>query len=201
MTSAPPDGETERELWRRRSNGETWQAIGWLPPVTGHPRSGEISPDDLEEALGDLLVPAHAMPGICPWPDTKAADHAIAAGQLAVIDDDRLARVVITPDARDAVIRPPNWSSARFDPANELRKTALRARQHAVLAPFAVCLWADNGHYTMAAVMRPDPEPRKRDVVITLWSQVRDAVRAADQAERERARAEYAAGRDPYDTP
>jgi hypothetical protein len=201
MTAPTPDGETERELWCRHADGETWQAIGWFPPVTGHPRSGEISPDDLEKALGNLLIPAHAVPGICPWPGTVAADRAIAAGQLVVIDDDRLARVVITPDARDAVTRPPNWGSARFDPAAELRKTALRARRHAVLTRFAVCLWAEHGHYTMTAVMDPEPGPGKRDVVITLWSQVRDAAMAADQAERAWARTEYAAGRDPYDTP
>jgi hypothetical protein len=202
MPPTQPDPETQRELWMRRGRGETWQAIGWLPPVTGHPRSGEISPDDLEDALHDLLVPEHAVAGICPWPDPPAADRGVAAGELTVIDEDDLARVLITADARDALTCPPAWDSSRFDPDLTLRATARRARQYAVLVPFAVCLWADNYRYTMTAVMRPDPgTSRKRDVVITLWSQVRDAARAADKAEREWAAAEYAAGRDPYPTP
>ena len=117
-----------------------------------------------------------------------------AAGWLQV--------VLITADARAALTRPPAWGSSRVDTDLTLRVAALRARQYAVLVPFAVCLWADNHNYAMAAVMRLDPgTSRKRYVVITLWSQVRDAALAADKAEGEWAAAESAAGRDPYDTP
>lgn len=149
-------------------------------------------------------MPDEAVPGICPWPDPEAVDRAIRDGELVVADEDDLARVVITSEARDALARPPAWRTPlEFNAAAELGKTARHDGRLAVLASqFAVCLWGeDNFHYTMTAVMRPSDEPGRKDIVITLWSQVRDAAIAAGREARDRAQAEYDAGRDPFPGP
>jgi hypothetical protein len=192
-------GEEQRALWGRHVCGESWKDIRWFPAVEGHPRSGEVDPDGLQEVLCALHVPRHAVAGVCPWPGEHMIDRAIRDGHLAILSDDDLFRVVITPQAKDALARPPAWPDARFNPGRELAAEARRACQYATLVPFAAYLRAEFGNITALAMMHP--REQGRDIVLTLWSQVRRAALAAGKAERAWVQAEYDAGRDPFPGP
>lgn len=195
----PATSAEEAELWMRYARGSSWAELGWLPPVAGHPRSGEVDPDALSKAFDDLWVPDHAVPGICPWPDAAAVSRAIAGGQLLVIGRPGVYQVTITPAARDALTRDPAGRGRMFTPERALLMEADRAGKHATLTQFAAYLRTEHRRITALAVMRP--QRPGRDVIITLWEQVRDAARAADKAARAWYQAELEAGRDPFDGP
>lgn len=193
-----PTPEEARDMFMRHEEGETWKEIGWWPQIDGHPRSGEVDPDEVEAALRRIVVPDDLVAGACPWPDHEAASRAVEAGQLVQIDESGSAglRVLITPDARDALTRP-DWRGNAVNVERVLRRVASRAR----LVDRFGTIWSADDSLSYTALVAFRLEELGRDFIITLWSQVRKAVLAADREWRARVDAEYAAGRDPFPGP
>jgi len=192
-------------MWIRHAAEVPWAEIGWFPPVAGHPHSGSVDPDKLATALSALRVPDHRVRSLIPWPDRTDVDQALTEGKLVELPnrDTSVFRVVATAAARDALTRETGWAGPGSSPDQVLRSEAGDACRHAVLGGFAAYLRARHWKATALAVMcvREPDGPRPRDVVITLWEEVRSDALAAAAAEAAWWEAEFSAGRDPSDGP
>lgn len=201
--------EQENEFWERHARDESWADIGWFPPIAGYPRRRDgrsVNPDELFEALRNLHVTDRWVPAIHPWPAKTDVDQALRNGKLVEIKTDDLWRVVITAQARDTLTRPnPRWEDPLETPDRILRHEANDACRYAVTSGFNAYLRQGFRTITALSVLCMPYKPhgdRCRDVVITLWEQVRSmAIGAAAGEKAWHDAEEYATGVSPYDGP
>ncbi|MFI9507333.1 hypothetical protein [Nocardia sp. NPDC052566] len=163
-----------------------------FPSIAGLPHNRPVDLMEVVHAFEALKVSPDAA--ICPWPDDESREQAVAEHALVVINENNLARVLITKDALTAVMRSPQGDPdklLRYFSNMAFTRVVFRSGPKQFQAYMEGGTWfegsfrplsavSDNGTdaYTALAVMRA--YRGAKDVVITLWSQVADTALAAD---------------------
>lgn len=182
-------------------------------PIVGLPPGASTDLETVAEALSCVKVPGHRVREVCPWPDSSSVDRAISAGDLVVLREGDSDRLVIAPDAMEAVV---SGIGPRRTRDSVLKGVSCRALLLSVQG-FAAYLEGEHA-MTAVAAMRPHPSEGTvytiggaarsfppslpgRDIIVTLWARVRDAALAVDADERQQIDSEIATGRDPFPGP